>query len=302
MLLLKKAHIIYYGGATMERIITEMLREQFLSGLVEEEKSNATIQKYLRDVKKFCDFAGEKTVTKELVISYKQYLLQNYKPASTNSMLAAVNRFLKSVGWFDCEVKPLKVQMQTFRPKEKELTKEEYFRLLKAAERKNDWRLYFLMETICATGIRVSELQFITVEAVREGRAVISLKGKTRIILIPEELRRELKKYAKKNNIKSGSIFITKNGKKMDRSNILHQMKALYKLAGVDRQKIFPHNLRHLFACMFYKEEKDLSHLADILGHSNVNTTRIYTCMSGEEQLRRIGRLGLIVPEKIETA
>ena len=235
-------------------------------------------------------------------IHYKEYLVQKYAPSSVNSMLAAVNRFFKEMQWFECIVKPLKVQRQTFRDKERELSKDEYFRLLNAAKMRNDMRLYYLMQTICSTGIRVSELKFITVQAIQSGRALVSMKGKTRMVLIPSALCRVLKRYIKERGIQKGSIFITRSGSPMDRSNILHNMKALCEMAGVDRKKIFPHNLRHLFACLFYKAEKDLSRLADLLGHSNINTTRIYTSVSGQEQARQIEQLGLVEREKRKTA
>lgn len=286
----------------MEKQMTEAQIEQFQSILVEDERSAATIQKYLRDVEAFRAFVGDEAVTKETSIRYKQYLKENYKPASVNSMLAAVNRFFREMGWFDCVVKTLKVQRQAFRSKERELTKAEYFRLLQAAKEKNNTRLYLLMETLCATGIRVSELPFITVEAVKAGRAMVCLKGKTRTVLLPANLRRELSRYVRDKGLESGSIFVTKSGRAMDRSNILHEMKSLCEAAGVERNKVFPHNLRHLFACLFYKVEKDLSRLADLLGHSNVNTTRIYTCVSGDEQERQIERLGLVLGAKEKTA
>lgn len=279
----------------MEKRLTSAQIIQFQRTLAEDEKSSATIQKYIRDVKAFFSFIGDDPVTKDAVIRYKQQLKETYKPASVNSMLAAVNRFLRTLGWFDCVVKSLKLQRQSFRSTDRELTKEEYYRLLKAAREKNDRRLYLLMQTLCATGIRVSELPFITAEALTGGRATVSLKGKTRTVLIPKALCAQLRDYAKEHGISRGSIFITKNGRPMDRSNILHCMKSLCGAAGVDRRKVFPHNLRHLFACLFYRAERDLSRLADILGHSNINTTRIYTCASGEEQVRQIERLGLVL-------
>lgn len=279
----------------MERHISRGQLIQFQNTLIDEEKSTATIQKYLRDLEAFVAFAGEEAVTRDTAIRYKQHLKEHYKPSSVNSMLAAMNRFFKAVEWFDCVVKALKIQRQAFRSRERELTKEEYYRLLKTAKSQNNTRLYLLMETICSTGIRVSELQFITMQAVRSGWAAVSLKGKTRSVLIPSALCRELKSYAKKMGIKEGSIFITRSGRPLDRSNIHHFMKALCEAAGVDKSKVFPHNLRHLFACLFYQAEKDISRLADLLGHSNINTTRIYTCVSGEEQVRQIEQLGLVV-------
>lgn len=282
----------------MENQMTKTQIIHFQNKLIEDEKSTATIQKYLRDINSFFAFVKGEAVTKDIVIRYKQFLKENYMPSSVNSMLAAINRFFKEMGWFDCVVKALKVQRQTFRSKERELTRDEYFRLLKAAKQKNNTRLYLLMQTLCSTGIRVSELPFITVQSIKTGRAIVSLKGKTRVVLIPSDLCRELSHYAKSRGIERNSIFVTKSGRPMDRSNILHEMKALCEMAGVDRNKVFPHNLRHLFACLFYKVEKDLSRLADLLGHSNVNTTRIYTCISGDEQIRQIEQLGLVIKKK----
>lgn len=279
----------------MERYVSQEQLAQFQNRLMEDEKSTATIQKYLRDLKAFFTFANTESINKDTAIRYKQYLQENYKPSSVNSMLAAVNRFFKEMGWFECIVKPMKIQRQPFRSRERELSKEEYYRLLKAAKTQNNMRLYLLIQTICATGIRVSELQFITVEALRSSRAVVSLKGKTRSVLLPAAMCREPKSYAKRRGIKTGSVFVTRSGRPVDRSNILHSMKALCETAGVDRNKVFPHNLRHLFACLYYQAEKDISRLADLLGHSNINTTRIYTCVSGEEQTRQIERLGLVL-------
>ncbi|MDO4345717.1 MAG: tyrosine-type recombinase/integrase [Eubacteriales bacterium] len=282
----------------MENKMTRAKIEQFHARLIEDEKSKSTIEKYLRDVESFFNFVGDEAVTKEIVVQYKEHLKRNYKPSSVNSMLASINRFFREMGWFKCIVKTLKIQRETFRNQERELNKNEYFRLLETAKKRKNIRLYLLMQTLCATGIRVSELPFITVEAIWSGRAVVSLKGKTRTVLIPSALRRKLSSYVRNKGQKSGSIFVTKSGRPMDRSNILHEMKALCGEAGVDRKKVFPHNLRHLFACLFYQKEKDLSRLADLLGHSNVNTTRIYTCVSGDEQERQIEELGLVVGTK----
>ena len=275
--------------------ITPALITAFRNAMIHDEKSPATIKKYSRDVEAFMIFAGDSELTKETVIAYKQQLLERYAPASVNSMLAALNRFFKEIGRYDCVVKALKIQRQAFRGKDRELTRAEYYRLLEAAKQKNDIKLYMLMQTICATGIRVSELRFITVEALRRGRATVSLKGKTRQVLIPKALARELTQYAKECGVHCGSIFVTRSGKPLDRSNILHRMKDLCEAARVAREKVFPHNLRHLFACLYYKVEKDLSRLADLLGHSSLNTTRIYTSLSGAEQQRQIDRLGLVL-------
>ncbi len=291
----------------MEHKITAALLEAFRAKMKKEEKSCATIEKYMHDIKYFCSFLNdhespraedkikELLFDKEKVIAYKQYLVDHYAPASVNSMLAAVNTFFKENGWYDCVVKSLKIQKETFRSSERELTKEEYMRLLRTAARKGNQRLYLLMQTICSTGIRVSELPYITVEALYTRRAVVFLKGKTRIVILPKELCRELMHYIKEKSIQSGSIFITRNGNAMNRSNIWKEMKELCREAGIGAKKVFPHNLRHLFACTYYRLEKDITHLADILGHSNINTTRIYTLVSGEEQEKRIELLGLVV-------
>ena len=199
------------------------------------------------------------------------------------------------MGWYDCIVRSVKVQKQAFRAEECELTKEEYYRLLHAAREKGNMRLYYIMQTICSTGIRVSELEFITVESLESGRARVHLKGKTRTVILTEKLCRELRGYAKERCVRSGSVFVTRSGRPVDRTNILHDMKALCVSAGVSREKVFPHNLRHLFACTYYQVEKDLSHLADLLGHSSINTTRIYTLVSSEKQARQIEFLGLVI-------
>ena len=275
--------------------ITKKMKSEFRNSLILDERSQATIEKYVRDVERFHAFTAEREITKELVIEYKMHLMSMYTPASVNSMLAPVNRFLKENGKHDLVVRAIKIQNQSFRPKEKELSKNEYFRLLEAALYENNQRLYLLMQTICSTGIRVSELPCITVDAVKTGKALVSLKGKTRMVLLPESLVRSLGKYAEQNNISSGSIFVTRGGKPMDRSNILHEMKKLCSAADVAESKVYPHNLRHLFACSYYEAEKDISRLADILGHSNINTTRIYTSTSIDKQQIKIEQLGLAV-------
>ncbi|MCI8533577.1 MAG: tyrosine-type recombinase/integrase [Lachnospiraceae bacterium] len=274
---------------------TEMLLK-FKKNMKTEEKSQATIEKYLRDTKQFLEELGEGSeITKDRVIAYKESLAERYAVTSANSKVAAVNCFLRTAGCEGCSVKSFKVQKNVFRTKERELTKEEYIRLVKTAQRHGKRQLGMLIQTICATGIRISELPYVTVEALYTRRAVVSLKGKTRIVLIPAELCRELTAYVRAENIRSGSIFVTRNGKPLDRSNIFHSMKKLCEDAEVDRDKVFPHNLRHLFAVTYYKAEKDVCHLADILGHSSINTTRIYTIISCEEQEQQINGLGLLI-------
>lgn len=249
----------------MKHEISEGMLAIFRKKMMEEEKAAATVEKYTRDVGAFLKYAeGSGGVDKERVLTYKSSPAEKYTPVSVNSMLAALNCFFKKTGWFDCTVKLLKIQKESFRAQEQELSKSEYLRLLGAAKDQKNERMYLVMETICSTGIRVSGLKFITVEALESGRAQVALKGKTR------------------------------TGKPMDRSNICHAMKALCEKARVAKEKVFPHNLRRLFACTFYKVKKDLSRLADVLGHSNVNTTRIYTLVSGKTQMKQIESLGLV--------
>lgn len=275
------------------RIEADMIK-WFREELIKEERSFATIQKYVHDVNVFLLFlCGKEMFTKETVMDYKKKLQEEYAVTSANSMLAALNRFFKMAGWDDCVVKSLKMQKEAFR--DRELTKDEYYCLLRTAKNRGKRRLYLVMQTICSTGIRVSELPFITAEALHTRRAVVSLKGKTRTVILPAQLCRELKIYARENNIQRRSIFITRNGVPLDRSNILHDMKALCQEAKVDSRKVFPHNLRHLFAVTYYQMEKDLPHLADLLGHTSINTTRIYTLVNGAEQERQLERLGLVV-------
>lgn len=252
---------------------------RFKRHLKAEEKSAATVEKYLRDIRCFCDFLADRQISKEETISYKEYLTQRYAPASVNSMLVALNCFLRFIGQADCCVKQLKIQRQMFCGEEKELTQSEYQRLVKAA---GDSQLSYILQTICGTGIRISELQSITVEAVRLGKAVVNCKNKTRVIFIPAPLQNILKKYIKKTDLKAGSVFVNRNGKPLDRSSVWRQMKRLCKKANVPPEKVFPHNLRHLFARIFYSIKKDIVRLADILGHSSINTTRIYTLECGE--------------------
>ena len=279
-----------------QKINMSVMLERFGQELKEAEKSRATIDKYLRDAARFMGFVGEgKIVTKDIVIAYKEYLAENYAVTSANSMLAAVNSFLRVIRCEDCAVKFFKVQSTAFRAKERELTREEYIRLVEAAKKKGKKCLSLIMQTICATGIRISELRFITVEALHVRKATVSLKGKTRIVILPVELCMELKRYIREKNITSGSIFVTRTGKPIDRSNILHGMKALCEAAKVLKSKVSPHNLRHLFALTYYKVERDICHLADLLGHSSINTTRIYTMVSCEEQEQQIDCLGLFI-------
>lgn len=277
-----------------ERKVSDQELDAFREHLLREEKSMVTVEKYLRDARTFFCFAGEQEVTKELTVAYKKSLEEkNYAIRSINSMLASVNSFLEFMGWVDCKVKNLRCQRQTYCTEEKELTKEEYMRLLEAS--KKQVKLNLVLQTICGTGIRVSELKYFTVEAVRQGEVSVRCKSKTRTILIPGMLKKMLLEYVKKNNITEGPIFVTRSGRPLDRSNIWAQMKRLCETAGVKPSKVFPHNLRKLFARTFYNIEKDIAKLADILGHGNIETTRIYIMTTGTEHRRKIEQLGLVV-------
>ena len=279
----------------MNRIITNSMIGDFENYLRSDEKSDNTIEKYLRDVRAFSVFVEAREISKALVMEFKASLTQNYEVTSANSMIAAVNAFLRFMGWMDCCIKQFKVQKKSFCSEDKELTKAEYIRLVNTAKQKGNERLNLILQTICGTGIRVSELQFITVEAVRKGEAVVTCKNKTRTVFIVRELQRKLLNYTKAKGITTGCIFITKSGKPMSRCNIWREMKALCEQAGVSPDKVFPHNLRHLFARTFYGIEKDIAKLADILGHSNINTTRIYIITTGAEHKRKMENMRLII-------
>ena len=263
--------------------------------LYEEECSSGTVGKYLRDIREFLLWLGQNPVTKEAVSRWKETLQKNgLVPGTVNSKLSALNKLFGYLGWRDCRVKYLKIQHRLFRNSERELSREEYARLVQSAKESKRERLALLMETICATGIRVSELRYITVEAVRQGRAEIRLKGKIRTILLPGKLCRKLEKYAEKQKTVSGEIFITRNGKGISRRQIWAEMKSLCQQAGVAASKVFPHNLRHLFARTYYHACRDVAKLADLLGHSSIETTRIYLISTGAEHARQLERLNLI--------
>lgn len=276
------------------KIITSMLIQSFKNYLREEEKSKSTIEKYIRDITALMVWLGGRASDKTAILEYKEKIRTEYAARSVNSIISSMNSFFDFAGWRECKVKLLKIQKQIFADEAKELRKDECERLLKAALDSKNERLYYLMQTICATGIRVSELKYITVEAVGLRQAKINCKGKERVVLLPGKLCGLLRKYIKKNKIVSGSIFVTKNGRPLDRSNIWADMKKLCELAGVAKEKVFPHNLRHLFARTFYSIDKDIAHLADILGHTSVNTTRIYIMESGETHRRQIEKMHLL--------
>lgn len=269
--------------------------KEFVEHLKNSELSKATVEKYNRDMICFFKFAGDQNIDKALCLEYKEYLKSNYAINSANSMIASLNSFLKFMGWLDLCIKQFKIQRRVFCSEETELSKGEYERLVRVAKSKGKERINLVLQTICGTGIRVSELKFITVESVLSGEAEVSCKGKNRVVFIVSKLRKLLIKYAKEHHITSGPIFITRTGKVFDRSNIWREMKQLCKDAGVSEKKVFPHNLRHLFARIFYGIEKDIAKLADVLGHSNINTTRIYIISTGAEHKRRMENMRLII-------
>ena len=277
------------------RIMTREALEAFARALLEQERSSGTIEKYFRDVRAFTVWLGGSEVTRERAAAWRDSLLERgYAPVTVNSMVAAVNQFFTFLGWEDCKVKALKLQRKLFRDDRRELTREEYERLLAAAHGLGRERLALLLETICSTGIRVSEVKYITVEAAQRGRAEITLKGKIRVILLPNKLCRKLLKYARKEKIASGELFVTRSGKSLSRRQIWAEMKRLCKAAGVAPEKVFPHNLRHLFATTYYRAYKDIAKLADVLGHSSIETTRVYLLTTGAEQVKQLDRLGLV--------
>lgn len=276
-------------------VINDRILEMFKGNLQESECSRSTIEKYIRDVRMLAVFCNGVIMEKKQLFAFKEYLKEKrYAATSINSMLAAVNRFLSFIGHEDWKLRYLKVQKDLFVHESRELRRKEYETMVEFAKRSADKRLAMLLQTICATGIRVSELQAITVESLSAGQARIYSKGKLRLILIPKTVCRELKRYCKDRQICSGSVFITRSGKSIDRSNIWKMLKRLAQKANVQPKKVFPHNLRHLFACTYYEKYQDIVRLADILGHSSIDTTRIYTKINTKEQILQIDRLGLL--------
>lgn len=263
--------------------------------LWEEEKSINTVKKYIRDVKLFLEHLQDNEISKQKLLVFKEQIIKEYAPSSVNSMIASVNNFLGFLHLKGLKLKPVKIQKKIFANPETELTAEDYKRLISAAEQSENQRISLIIQTICLTGIRVSELEYITIESLYIGRATVNCKGKQRYVLIPKELQRLLKCYCKERGIIEGIIFRTKNGKPIDRSNIWKMMKKLCQLAGVSTSKVFPHNLRHLFARTYYNIEKDISKLADVLGHSDINTTRIYIMETGKYHEKHINKLSILL-------
>lgn len=282
----------------MERCISAAQLDAFRLHLMENEKSAATIEKYIRDVRQFAVYIGSTPVEKTHVLAYKAELRQRYAVASANSMLASMNAFFRFAGWLDLCVRQFKVQRQVYLPEEKELSKAEYERLVRTARQQGNERLNLILQTICATGIRVSELCFITVDAVRKGEATVQCKGKTRNVFLVNSLKRQLAAYIQRQKLTAGPVFVTRTGKAISRTAIWREMKALCCLAGVSPCKVFPHNLRHLFARTFYGIEKDIAKLADILGHTSINTTRIYIATTGAEHRQCMEHLHLVIQTK----
>lgn len=281
----------------MERKITSCMINEYCQWLAENEKSSETIKKYKYYLQCFWGAMNGREISKTTILAWKDHLKKSLAPITVNAVLAALNGFFKYVGWADLAVHYLKIKKNVFCPEQKELHRDEYERLVRTAMKQKNERLALLLQTVCATGIRISELKFITVEAVENKRAMVECKGGIRTVFLPSDLCRQLRSYAKKKQIAEGMIFVTRTGRAMDRSNIWREMKRLSDTANVRAEKIFPHNLRHLFARAYYNQEKDLSRLADILGHCNVNTTKIYTIESGENHRRQIEQLKLTFSE-----
>ena len=278
-----------------EFVIQEMMIGKFEEYLVERENSASTVEKYVRDVKTFFRFLGDvPAVSRKRLLEYKDWLLENYAVRSANSMLVALNQFLVFIEKGKMRIKQIRVQTQMFREAEREMDREEFIRLVKTARAHGREQLALLMETVCSTGIRISELRFFRVENVRRGMVKVWNKGKYRLVLLPESIRKKLLIYISKNKIRSGAVFCTRNGKEKDRSNIWKEMKSVAEKADIDPEKVFPHNLRHLFARTFYKKTKNLINLADILGHSSLEVTRIYTSEGIEEWKRNLEMLDLV--------
>lgn len=278
-----------------DNTLTLELIEKYIFYLREQERAENTVKKYSHDIRSFYRWLDGRLVTKKILVEWKEYLTTSYTPASVNSMLAAINGFLQFMDWKELAVKPLKIQKSLFCDEDKELNEKEYVRLVETARGEGNERLMLILQTICATGIRISELKFITAEAVQTGRTQISSKGKQRTIFLPVKLCSLLKKYLKKEKRTTGAVFVTRTGKLIDRSNIWRDMKKLCKGAEIEPSKVFPHNLRHLFARTYYAIEKDIARLADILGHSSIDTTRIYTMESGKIHARQMDKMGLVI-------
>lgn len=278
----------------MGHTLTPALLVRYEADLHSRERSRATVERYLREARRFCAWLDGTPATRERALAYKDYLRRTRRASGANTALAALNSLFAFAGWHDCRLQTLRAQRRVFCDERRELTGAEYARLVTAAEAVGNERLSLLLQTVAATGIRVSELRAITAEAVESGRAEVRCKGKTREILLPRKLRQKLRKYIKIHKTSSEYVFVTRGGKPLDRSNIWAEMKRLCERARVDPRKVFPHNLRHLFARKYYEKYRDLAKLADLLGHSSVNTTRIYTISSGREHERQIDALGFV--------
>ena len=276
------------------RVLTTTLIKSFQAELIKQERAAATIEKYMHDIRTFYAWLGNREVTPETVHEWKKSLTERFSPGTVNGKLAALNALFTFTGWTDCRARSLKLQRRAFRDDARELTRDEFYRLVTTAERLGKDRLALLLEAIGSTGVRVSEVKYFTVEAACRGAAEIALKGKIRTILLPGKLCRKLLKYARKQKIASGEIFLTRSGKPINRKQIWAEMKALCKQAGVAPGKVFPHNLRHLFAQTFYHQTHDVVKLADVLGHSSLTTTRIYLISTGEEHQRELEKLKLV--------
>lgn len=277
-----------------QTILSDKLLKMYIQYLREQERSESTIKSYQRELMSLQLFLDERPIIKDILLAYKAMITAQYSPSTCNVTISALNSFLRYIGRPDLMIKPLKIQKKIYETADKELTRREYDKLIRAANINGQERLSLIIQTICSTGIRVSELQYITVESLKEGKCLVTNKGKSRIVFLPTSLCTMLKKYVVYSNITSGSIFTTRSGKPIDRSNIWAAMKRLCTIANVNPEKVYPHNLRHLFARSYYSQYKDLSRLCDLLGHTSVNTTKIYTKESGAIHIKQIEGLGLV--------
>lgn len=275
-------------------ILSGKLLKMYIQYLREQERSESTIKSYQRELMSLQLYLDERPITKDILLAYKTMLTSQYSPSTCNVTISALNSYLKYMGRPNLMLNPLKIQRQIYEPADKELTRREYDKLIRAANINGQEKLSLIIQTICSTGIRISELQYISVESLKEGKTLVTNKGKSRVVFIPTQLQRVLKKYVINSNISSGPIFATRSGKPIDRSNIWASMKKLCNIAGVNPQKVYPHNLRHLFARTYYNQYHDLSRLSDLLGHTSINTTKIYTMETGAVHARQIAALGLV--------
>ena len=277
-------------------LITPQAVRRFASGLRAGERSEETVARYTRALRQYAAWLDGAPANRENALAWRESLSASGRSAAgINVDVAAINSFFSLEGADSERIRPLRVQRRLFRPAERELTRGEYARLVAAAREVGRERTELLLEAMCSTGVRVGEVRCLTVEAARAGRAEIRLKGKVRVVLLPRSLCRKLLDWAKKTGRRAGALFVTRSGRPMCRGQIWAEMKSLCAGAGVEPSKVFPHNLRHLFARAFYRVSRDIARLADVLGHSSIETTRIYLLTTSAEHEKTLERMGLII-------